>query len=351
MTVEANPFALQSDTYSAEITRRAIYASLQRGATIGSVVGGLVAPSDCQVTYAGSGLKLTVATGEAYVPGSTSATQSAYYTRVSAAETLTLSAASPSAPRIERISLVIKDASYSGAESLGEVKVSEGVASAGATLNNLTGVAAAPASSLTLAYVLVPQSATTISNSEIRNVSAPVALGLNAWQLVEGSSTITAADSQLVKATGALTVTSPAAGKGVTFAVLANNQAVKIKAAAGLIYGDFLTGVSECSLVGYQHLQLISDGTNWFIVAGEPKRTETYAAKKGYSRAEMEAGVTPSATTRVMVLFSFSEGSGKVKVEGVELLLPSTSEGRCFPVNPGQVVTANVGCSMQFLVG
>lgn len=184
MTQEA--FGLQDNSggESAEKTRRAINFMLQRGASIGSVLGGLVAATDLQVTYQGAGLKIEVGQGEAIVPGNVSVTQSGYYFRNTAAATFTLTAANGSNPRIERVSLVVKDQSYEGSENLGEIKVSEGTAKAGATLTNLEGVAAAPKNSLTLGYVLVPAGATTISNSDIKNVGANVQLGVGgagAW--------------------------------------------------------------------------------------------------------------------------------------------------------------------------
>ena len=87
MTVETTPGFLQEDSYTAEILRRTIGAAYQRGASIGTNVGGLVAASDCQITPE-SALKVQVAPGELWVPGY-AAPQGLYYTRVTAAEVLT----------------------------------------------------------------------------------------------------------------------------------------------------------------------------------------------------------------------------------------------------------------------
>lgn len=318
MTVEV--FSTQALEPSAELARRWVGGLLERGSTIGSVIGGLVASTDLQITAAVSGLKAEVAAGEIYVPGSSSSTQGGYYVRNTATATLTFAAANGTNPRIERVVVRVKDAAYAGSENLAEVTFVEGKAKAGATLGNLEGVEPAPASSYTLGYVLVPAKATSLTNSEVKNSATQATLGLPAWKLVETSGSVTAADANLIKATGTTTVTTPAAAKGTTFGVLANNQTVTIKAASGNIYGDFLAGVSECKLVGYQHLQLISDGANWFIAAGEPKREGKYTAREGRTAA---TAYTPSTTRPVMVSLQAYNSSGafsiNVKVGGVLL--------------------------------
>lgn len=187
MTVEV--FGLQDGSgENAEKTRRAICCMLARGASIGTVNGGLIAATDLQVTYQGAGLKLTIAEGEAIIPGNVNTSgQSGYYGRLTSSETRTLTAASSSNPRIERVSFVVKDASYTGSENLGEIVVSEGTATSGATLANLLGVATAPKNSVTLAYVLVPAGASTISNADIRNVAELCVPGLQAATYREGT--------------------------------------------------------------------------------------------------------------------------------------------------------------------
>src|SRR5215469_7388654 len=114
MGVESPGFANQAGSYGAEITRRAIFASHLRGGSIGTVVGGLVVAGDCAVT-AGSGMHVVVATGELIIPSST-AGASGYYARVTSNSELTIAASDPSNPRIDRVSAIIKDKAYSGAE-------------------------------------------------------------------------------------------------------------------------------------------------------------------------------------------------------------------------------------------
>ena len=118
--------------------------------------------------------------------------------------------------------------------------------------------------------------------------------------IAEHGVSFAATSGLLVKCTGAITVTSPAAANDAIFGVLANGHAVTIKTATGKIYGDFTEGATEVNLVGYQHLILMSDGTNWFIISGEPKR-EAGIVKTAPSLAETEAGIVPSTTRRALV--------------------------------------------------
>ena len=43
----------------------------------------------------------------------------------------------------------------------------------------------------------------------------------------------------------------------------------KVKVNTGQIYGPGVAGVTEITLSVGQFVELVSDGTNWFIVAGE----------------------------------------------------------------------------------
>ncbi len=137
--------------------------------------------------------------------------------------------------------------------------------------------------------------------------------------LVAHSANVEAKAGELVKATGAITVTSPAAADNAVFGVLANGHAVTVKAAAGDIYGDFEEGVTEVKLVGYQHVILQSDGTSWFIIAGEPKRENLNTAKAVIAEA------TPSKASAARPAFatvSFNAGEGEgleIKVGGVAI--------------------------------
>jgi hypothetical protein len=177
---------MQAATYPAEQTRRTVTTLLQRGASIGSIAGGLVGSTDMQVT-AGTLLQVLVGTGEAWVPGSSSAVQSGYYCRVTSSTALSIAASSESNPRIDTVIAKCVDESYAGSGTTFAVAVITGTAESGATLANKKGAGAVPASSLVLAYVLVPAKATSIEAANIENVATQAYPGLRSASYLEGT--------------------------------------------------------------------------------------------------------------------------------------------------------------------
>lgn len=190
MAVEG--FALQAGTYGAEVTRRWVGALLRRGASIGSIESGLVGAGDLEIT-ASTGLHIKIAPGEAFIAGSSSSSQGGYYFYNSASKEETLPAANASNPRIERICAVVKDAAYAGSENTFTTTVVTGTAESGATLTNLKGAGAQPASSFSIGFVLVPAKATSISSAEIsNNTSARALIGLPSAGIALGQSYVEA---------------------------------------------------------------------------------------------------------------------------------------------------------------
>lgn len=192
MAMETPGFANQSGSYSAEQTRRAVFAAYARvGSTPGIISGGLVGPTDCQLTAPGSGMSVNVSTGEMIIGGTEGAVQGGYYGRVSSTTNLTISAASPSNPRIDTVCGTVSDSGYTepagGSGDKVALQVVTGTPTSGATLTNLNGAATLPASSLLLGYVLVPTSATNIITADIANLAGvgpqgpwqPLALATN----------------------------------------------------------------------------------------------------------------------------------------------------------------------------
>lgn len=102
--------------------------------------------------------------------------------------------------------------------------------------------------------------------------------------------------------------------------------ACKVTTSGGaFIIGDFITAASKTatiSLAEGQHVVLQSNGTNWIIVAGEPKRQTGYVRTKPLL-AEAEAGITPSVTrpasVTVFVDFFGGEVGALVFVGGEEM--------------------------------
>ena len=283
MTVEAYPGLLQNRTYPAEQVRRTISSLLQRGTTIGSVVGGIVGAGDCKIVPV-SGRKVQVEPGEVWVPGSESSTQGGYYCRVSAAEVL--EAATPGAnPRCDRVVLKVNDETYKKEASKnneGFLEIVKGaVENAGMTLNNCESYApAAPANSYTLGFLVVKSGPTV----EIDNVASIIG-GTPPFHWTKAVASLTAVPGEYIQmySTGQ-TVTLPAIPTaGALVGVYSNpGCTTKIKGTATyFIYGDFITGKEEITLLANQHVLLCGTGNSWTIVAGEPAWEPTFFSLPG----------------------------------------------------------------------
>lgn len=111
------------------------------------------------------------------------------------------------------------------------------------------------------------------------------------------------------------TVTLPAVVASAQVGVFCGGTATscKVSAAGGAkIYGDFVNAATTITLTEHQHVTLQSDGTNWFIIAGEPKRETAWEAQ--VTRAN-ETLYTPSASRETEVLVELFGGSGGSQAE------------------------------------
>src|ERR1035438_1494231 len=99
--------------------------------------------------------------------------------------------------------------------------------------------------------------------------------GLSAVKLTAVSTAATSGELVQVTAAGQ-TITTPGAVLGRIFGVFcaAGATSCKVKAASGTISGDFVSAAAEVTLLANQHVVLACDGTNWMILAGEPKREQ-----------------------------------------------------------------------------
>lgn len=134
--------------------------------------GGVVTSGDYAVTeHVAANMSVNVAAGKCWVPGTSTAAQSQYFVYNDAVVNPAITASDVTNPRIDKIVLRIKDSAYAGVGDEAVLEVVAGTAEAGATLANRKGAAATPASSLVLAYVLVPAKATSIVAANIENVA------------------------------------------------------------------------------------------------------------------------------------------------------------------------------------
>lgn len=177
-------WATQSGSFSAELTRRAVFAAYARTAADrpGIIAGGLISPSDLQLSAPASGMTVNLAVGEAMVGGSEGGSQGGYYFRNSATLSLAIAAANATNPRIDTVCVSAGDSGYTEPSDVpagtngGVPAVITGSPTTGASLANLSGAAALPLSSLLLGYVLVPAAATNIVTANISNKASVAGL-------------------------------------------------------------------------------------------------------------------------------------------------------------------------------
>jgi hypothetical protein len=137
------------------------------------------------------------------------------------------------------------------------------------------------------------------AKAELRLVNRPL----------EAGAVAVAQDRIIFKgAGGPYTATLPVPAAEARIAVL-NETATKeckVKVNTGKIYGDFVTGATEITLSVGQHVELVSDGTNWFIVAGEPKQEASYSAATKVGTSTKSYEVTPSSSRPAVVALTVS---------------------------------------------
>jgi hypothetical protein len=125
----------------------------------------------------------------------------------------------------------------------------------------------------------------------------PWAVGNLEPQLKGLSGTINAISGEFIEI-GALSVVNlPTPIANAVVSIFATTGTATIKATGGAeIFGDFIYAATEITLSEWQHVLLKADGTNWLILAGEPKRTQAYSAQvERVNRTEYEVSSTREA--------------------------------------------------------
>ncbi len=116
-----------------------------------------------------------------------------------------------------------------------------------------------------------------------------------------GSTTGSSGNLYLME-TNATTLTLPAATSGRMVGVITKNaiEESKMKATGVKIFGDFLAaaGVETITMAENQHVIVEADGTNWWIISGEPRREQAFATKT-ITTAEAEAGGATTNPSKV----------------------------------------------------
>ena len=167
MTVQSPPAYLQGSSHPAAVFRQALTAILgyPQPGTLTSVNGGVVNAGDLKVAqHPAPAMNVDIAGGVAVVPQTQAANGGVYFGLNDATVTLTISASSPSNPRIDLVCATVDDAAFSGATNDWKLQVITGVASGSPT------VPAMPAASIPLAKVSVAANAATIVNANITDL-------------------------------------------------------------------------------------------------------------------------------------------------------------------------------------
>ena len=146
------PNMLQSGSYSAQRLRQMVTSLWPEG---------VVGLTDLAVSQRGAGANMSVdvAAGDAYILGDAVTRQGMYHVRNDATVNVAVTAADATNPRIDRVVATIKDDAHDASGlNICRIQTVDGTPTVGATLTNLSGAAAIPASSLHLANILVSAS-------------------------------------------------------------------------------------------------------------------------------------------------------------------------------------------------
>ena len=168
MTLRTPPLYLQAGSHSAENDRLGL-----RGLVGTQGVG--AGTNELAVSQSATpGMSVSVAAGWAWILGTTTASQGIYSLYNDAAVTLTISTAPSSNTRIDLVCLTVRDAAYAGSSNDCILQVVTGTAAASPVAPSL------PASSLSLATILVGTSVTSIVNANITDTRTRAALSMAA---------------------------------------------------------------------------------------------------------------------------------------------------------------------------
>ena len=170
MALVTPPSWLQAGSYPAESDRlnaQALYATT-----------GIIGSASMAVTpNSPAGMSVRIATGWAAVVGTTQPNMGVYTAFNDAIETLTVTTADPTNPRIDRVVMTIRDAYYTGAFNDVIYQVLAGTPAGSPT------APATPANSISLATIAVAAAATSIIAANITDTRVDVTTNLPAPQL------------------------------------------------------------------------------------------------------------------------------------------------------------------------
>jgi hypothetical protein len=210
MTLQTPPSWLQAGSYPAQydrLTQQALYATT-----------GIIGTSSLAVTANSPvGMSVRVASGWGAVVGTTTTNMGVYTFFNDAQETLTITTANPTNPRIDLVCATVRDAFYSGASNDVIFQVIAGTPAGSPVAPTL------PANSISLATVAVAAAATQINSGDITNTRVDVTTNLpvvtlTGTQTLSNKTLLSPEERNTVSATAATgTVNFDAVTQGVLY--------------------------------------------------------------------------------------------------------------------------------------
>jgi len=190
MAFSAVPFALQNVAHSAQLFRQAMSSVIPPG-------GGVVSLGDLAVAQTGTpSMAVQIGVGRCYIPGTNVAnvsggnfsSQAMYYAENESVVTATIASSDPTNPRIDMIYVAVNDTQYSGSvDGVSTTFVVSGTPASGATYP--TNAPSIPNNAIPLAWVRVGNGVTSITNTNIHNVSVPYNMRHMEWTSTSASQT------------------------------------------------------------------------------------------------------------------------------------------------------------------
>jgi hypothetical protein len=216
MTLQTPPSWLQAGSYPAQydrLTAQALWATT-----------GIIGSSSLAVTAnSPAGMSVRVASGWAAIVGTTTTNMGVYTIFNDAQDTLTITTADPTNPRIDLVCATVRDAFYSGANNDVIFQVIAGTPAGSPVAPSL------PANSISLATVAVGAAVTQINTGNITDTRVDVTTNLSGdISSVTAGAGLTGGGSSGAVTLAANVATNPQTGTSYTLALADNGKLVTL---------------------------------------------------------------------------------------------------------------------------